>query len=74
MKCPYCAREIKEGYIMQCHWLYPLTWMPKDRVGGVRALFMKQGIKLTSVEEPELAVAYCEACRKFVVDQEEIKV
>ena len=72
MKCPYCFKEMSKGSITQTELFHPLTWMPKDRVIGVKALFLKQGIKLTSVEKPDLTVYYCETCEKFVFNHKDI--
>ena len=74
MKCPYCAGEMKKGFISQTELFHPLTWLPKDRVIGMKALLLKQGIQLTSASNSDVTVYYCEACRKFIINQEDIKV
>lgn len=74
MNCPYCAKEMKKGAITQTDLFHPLTWIPKDRIVGVKALFLKQGIKLTSASNPDLAAYYCEDCEKFIINREDISV
>lgn len=73
--CPYCSKEMKKGSIMQTESFRPLSWLPDDRVIGVKELFRKlPKIKLTSTVSPYLPMHYCEDCRKFLVDMEEIEV
>ena len=75
MNCPYCGNEMKRGSVIQTESFRPLSWLPDDRVIGVKALFRKlPEIKLTSTLSPYLPMHYCEDCRKFLVDMEEIEV
>ena len=72
MKCPYCIKEMQKGSIMQAESFCPITWLPDDRDKSMKALFVKQGIQLTSTINPFLTVYYCEECKKFLINQEDI--
>lgn len=72
MKCPYCIKEMQKGSIMQAESFRPITWLPDDRDKSIKAFFVKQGIQLTSTINPFLTVYYCEECKKFLINQEDI--
>jgi hypothetical protein len=70
MKCPYCEKEMKLGYID----VYDtLSWSPagESRRGGTKYAVAKNGIILAKY--PLLLPAskeayYCRACEKIIID------
>ena len=69
MKCPFCNAEMLVGNISQDR--YALKWVPSDKDRGLLNFtpFVK-GIKLTSMSDGiTVKVFYCNKCRKFVIDQ-----
>ena len=63
-----------KGYIDQTRIGFPLEWYSGKREPGI--IFDKfEKIKLTSsLKSGRLFVYHCAACRKFVIDQNEIEV
>ena len=73
MKCPFCNAEMLVGNISQDR--YALKWVPSDKDRGLLNFtpFVK-GIKLTSMSDGiTVKVFYCNKCRKFVVDQDNLR-
>ena len=73
MDCPFCGETMVTGSISQDR--YALKWIPleKDR-GLLNFTPLVKGIKLTSMwENPTVKVFYCRACRKFVIDQDNLR-
>ena len=72
MECPFCGKEMITGSISQDR--YALKWVPSDKDMGILNFtpFVK-GIKLTSMmDDVAVKVFYCEPCRKFVIDQDDL--
>ncbi|MBU9725828.1 PF20097 family protein [Diplocloster modestus] len=74
MKCPYCDREMVVGSISQDR--YALKWIPADKDKGLLNFTpLVKGIKLTSMmDEVTVKVFYCEQCRKFLIDQDDLRL
>ena len=74
MKCPYCDKEMIIGSISQDR--YALKWVPADRDKGILNFTpLVKGIKLTSMmDDLRVKVYYCEQCRKFVMDQDDLRL
>ena len=74
MKCPYCDKEMTIGSIMQDR--YALKWVASGNDKGLlNFTFLVKGIKLTSMmEDPTVKVFYCEPCRKFIIDQDDLRL
>lgn len=73
LKCPYCNNDMKVGSISQDR--YALKWVPSDKDMGILNFtpFVK-GIKLTSMADGMyVKVFYCEQCRKFIIDQDNLR-
>ena len=73
MKCPFCNAEMLVGNISQDR--YALKWVPSDKDRGLLNFtqFVK-GIKLTSMSDGmTVKVFYCNKCRKFVIDQDNLR-
>ena len=73
MKCPFCNAEMLVGNISQDR--YALKWVPPDKDRGLLNFtpFVK-GIKLTSMSDGmTVKVFYCNKCRKFVIDQDNLR-
>ena len=73
MKCPFCNAEMLVGNISQDR--YALKWVPSDKDRGLLNFtpFVK-GIKLTSMSNGmTVKVFYCNKCRKFVIDQDNLR-
>ena len=73
MKCPFCNAEMLVGNISQDR--YALKWVPSDKDRGLLNFtpFVK-GIKLTSMSDGiTVKVFYCNQCRKFVIDQDNLR-
>ena len=73
MKCPFCNAEMLVGNISQDR--YALKWVPSDKDRGLLKFtpFVK-GIKLTSMSDGiTVKVFYCNKCRKFVIDQDNLR-
>ena len=73
MKCPFCNAEMLVVNISQDR--YALKWVPSDKDRGLLNFtpFVK-GIKLTSMSDGiTVKVFYCNKCRKFVIDQDNLR-
>ena len=73
MNCPFCNAEMLVGNISQDR--YALKWVPSDKDRGLLNFtpFVK-GIKLTSMSDGiTVKVFYCNKCRKFVIDQDNLR-
>ena len=73
MKCPFCNAEMLVGNISQDR--YALKWVPSNKDRGLLNFtpFVK-GIKLTSMSDGiTVKVFYCNKCRKFVIDQDNLR-
>ena len=73
MKCPFWNAEMLVGNISQDR--YALKWVPSDKDRGLLNFtpFVK-GIKLTSMSDGiTVKVFYCNKCRKFVIDQDNLR-
>ena len=73
MKCPFCNAEMLVGNISKDR--YALKWVPSDKDRGLLNFtpFVK-GIKLTSMSDGiTVKVFYCNKCRKFVIDQDNLR-
>ena len=73
MKCPFCNAEMLVGNISQDR--YALKWVLSDKDRGLLNFtpFVK-GIKLTSMSDGiTVKVFYCNKCRKFVIDQDNLR-
>ena len=73
MICPYCNGEMELGYIDQTRILIPLIWYPVNREQGFFKS-TKKDIKLTSAIGGAAPTYYCEKCRKFIIDQDDLTV
>ncbi len=73
MKSPFCNEEMCVGRISQDR--YALKWVPDDQDKGLLNFTpLAKGIKLTSIDEGmTVKVFYCEACRKFIIDQDDLR-
>lgn len=74
MKCPFCSKEMIEGSITQDR--YALKWVALDKDRGlINFTPIVKGIKLTSaLQNQSVKVFYCEQCRKFIIDQDNLLV
>ncbi|WP_343249919.1 PF20097 family protein [Diplocloster hominis] len=74
MKCPYCEKEMVVGVISQDR--YALKWIPADKDKGLLNFTpLVKGIKLTSMTDGvTVKVFYCEQCRKFLIDQDDLRM
>lgn len=74
MKCPYCGGEMTVGSISQDR--YALKWVAAvEDKGLLNFTPLIKGIKLTSMmEDTRVKVFYCEPCRKFVIDQDDLRL
>lgn len=73
MKCPYCGNEMIVGSISQDR--YALKWVAAEKDKWLLNFtpFVK-GIKLTSMAEgTDVKVFHCEECRKFIIDQDDLR-
>ena len=54
---------------------YALKWVPDDQDRGLLNFApLVKGIKLTSIDAGmTVKVFYCEACRKFIIDQDDLR-
>ena len=73
MKCPFCKEEMRVGSISQDR--SALKWVPDDRDRGLLNFTpLVKGIKLTSIDAGmTVKVFHCEACRKFIIDQDDLR-
>lgn len=73
MKCPFCKEEMRVGSISQDR--YALKWVPDDQDKGLLNFTpLVKGIKLTSIDDGmTVKVLHCEACRKFIIDQDDLR-
>ena len=77
MICPYCEKEMAVGSITQDR--YALKWVAADKNKGLLNFTpLVKGIKLTSgfggIAEITVKVFYCELCRKFIIDQDDLRL
>lgn len=74
MKCPFCKEEMIVGSITQDR--YALKWVPIDKDRGLLNFTpIVKGIKLTSMmENSTVKVFHCEKCRKFIIDQDNLRL
>lgn len=74
MKCPFCTKDMIAGSITQDR--YAIKWVPIDKDSGLLNFTpIVKGIKLTSMmEDTTVKVFYCEQCRKFIIDQDNLRV
>lgn len=73
MTCPYCKNEMKSGYISAYN---RLSWTPEgERVqGGTKWAKSPSSIVLAEyflLGAATVDAAYCEGCKKIVIDLEE---
>ncbi len=74
MKCPFCKNEMVVGSISQDR--YALKWVPAEKdMGLLNFTPLVKGIKLTSLlDGTAVKVFYCEPCRKFIIDQDDLRL
>lgn len=69
MNCPYCGKELIEGYIYGSD--VPLVWMPKDKKPFLGS-FPTQGEVLkesdTPFKLPKVTAYKCGDCKKLIVN------
>lgn len=74
MNCPYCNEEMEKGYVDQTKAFFPLEWYPANQERGI-LINTKRNIKLTTLRKTgRVIVHHCAACRKFVIDQDELEI
>lgn len=72
MLCPYCNAEMEKGVIGQ-HDLTPITWISDNLIENA-ILPIHKTIKLTALlKGGEIVTYYCENCKKFIIDENEIE-
>lgn len=72
MICPYCNENMVVGIVSQDR--YALKWISVENDKGILNFTpLVKGIKLTSMLE-EVKVFYCEECRKFIIDQDDLRL
>ena len=73
MICPYCENEMQKGWIDQDR--MGLSWTPDEERGFLKSLLEPHDIRLTSLAYGgRLIVYHCEACKKFIIDENDIEV
>ena len=73
MICPYCDKEMKQGYVHS--YKYDLRWYPNDPEGKGIFAACKESKKLSSVwSHGEFTMHRCENCKKLIVDENELDV
>ena len=74
MKCPYCGQEMIVGSILQDG--HALKWVPSNKDRGILNFTpLVKGIKLTSIlDDLRVKTFYCEKCRKFIIDQDDLRL
>lgn len=74
MKCPFCKENMIVGSISQDR--YALKWVALDQERGLLNFTpLVKGIKLTSMRDGmKVKVFYCEKCRKFIIDQDDLRL
>lgn len=74
MKCPFCKNEMVVGSISQDR--YALKWISAEKdMGLLNFTPLVKGIKLTSLADgTAVKVFYCEPCRKFIIDQDDLRL
>lgn len=70
MKCPYCGKEMKEGYIQASSLL---AWTPKNEtpVGVTRWAKSPNSVTLAKwygITDASIDACYCESCNKVIID------
>ncbi len=74
MKCPYCSEEMEKGYVDQTKAFFPLEWYPAKQEPGI-LVSQKRNIKLSAIwKSGSVIMHHCASCRKFIIDQDELKV
>lgn len=71
MKCPYCEKEMEQGYI-QCR--DGVTWTPKKQPIAALSVLGKGSLSLTNgaAENSRTVYAYrCDRCKKVIIDYAE---
>ncbi|WP_099469890.1 PF20097 family protein [Konateibacter massiliensis] len=69
MKCPYCSKEMEEGYIPSDR--YSLKWINKNKKS--KWPLLNEKIKLTSIlTEPYVEAFHCSECEKIIIDLKNI--
>ena len=73
MTCPFCGGEMAVGSIAQNR--YVLKWVPSEKdMGLLNFTGLVKGIKLTSMwTDPAVKAFYCGKCRKFIIDQDDLR-
>lgn len=71
MKCPFCNEEMEKGYVDSSDIFRQLEWYPAKQEPGI-FVSTKRNIKLTSGTNGSVIMHYCVACRKFVIDQDDL--
>ena len=75
MKCPYCENDMEKGYMEQSRIAFPLQWIPAYEKRGLVFYDISRRIKLSSaMSGGRVYVHYCAGCRKFVIDQDEVRL
>lgn len=74
MECPFCKKQMIVGSITQDR--YALKWVSADEDQGILNFTpLVKGIKLTSMaEDMTVKVFYCAQCRKFIIDQDDLRL
>jgi len=67
MKCPYCGKEMENGYI-QCR--DGVTWTPKRQPIAALSAFGRGSIALGKEEASCAPACKCSACRKIILEYE----
>ena len=69
MKCPYCGREMKLGFIQGDR--YPLKWVSAEEDKGPLFQWFSKGIKLSDAfKDNNVESFFCENCKKIIIDVE----
>ncbi|MEG2798423.1 MAG: PF20097 family protein [Erysipelotrichaceae bacterium] len=74
MKCPFCNEEMIIGIITQDR--YAIKWVAADKdKGWLNFTPLVKGIKLTSMSsDMNFKVFHCDKCRKFIIDQDDLRI
>lgn len=72
MKCPYCGEEMVRGYL-ESGLRHPLVWNSTKPTKGFP--FNGNDIPLCGIfKGHQVDMYHCEGCRKFLLDEDDIKV
>ena len=68
MKCPYCNKEMINGYIYGDR--YKLKWLPKEKklflgIWAVGSIELGEG---GGLGRPKVKTSMCHGCGKFIID------